>query len=209
MNIKDFFSLKKNLFFWGNLLAMLVVAIGLIFGVFAWLSSYTRHDVNVTVPDVKGMMLHEAETTLTAHALQCVVSDSTYNTSKPGGIVLDMTPSKGAVVKEGRTIYLTVNTNHAPMRTLPNLIDNSSLREATAKLLAMGFQLTPNDSVEGEKDWIYGIKYKGEALSNGAQIPTGATLTLEVGCGDYLTNLEDSLGIGENEVPVVDDSWFE
>lgn len=213
MTIKEFFSIKKNFFFWGNLLAMAVLAVALVWGVFKWLDHYTDHDVSVTVPEVKGLSLAEAEQLLRKHKLDPVVSDSTYNTSQPGGIILDMIPAQGAVVKEGRSVYLTVNTNCPPMRVIPDLIDNSSLRQAEAKLLAMGFKLGENDSIEGEKDWIYGIKYKGAHLQNGDEVPIGATLVLEVGSGEYTMGFgEDSLqtrDITVDEATLVDDSWFE
>lgn len=213
MTIKEFFSFKKNFFFWGNLLAMVVLAVALVWGVFKWLDHYTDHDVSVTVPEVKGLSLAEAEQLLRKHKLDPVVSDSTYNTSQPGGIILDMIPAQGAVVKEGRSVYLTVNTNCPPMRVIPDLIDNSSLRQAEAKLLAMGFKLGENDSIEGEKDWIYGIKYKGAHLQNGDEVPIGATLVLEVGSGEYTMGFgEDSLqtrDITVDEATLVDDSWFE
>lgn len=214
MNIKDFFSFKKNFFFWGNLLAMVVAAIALIVGSFIWLGHYTRHDVSVTVPDVMGLQYNEAKALLAEHKLVAVISDSTYNTSRPGGIVLDMTPVKGSVVKDGRMVYLTINTSRPPMRIIPNLIDNSSLREAEAKLLAMGFKLTPNDSVPGEADWIYGIKHKGAYIENGDELPIGSTLTLEVGSGEYDMNMgfeEDSsvVDVSDQEATVIDDSWFE
>lgn len=217
MTIKEFFSIKKNFFFWGNLLAMAIVAVGLVWGVFKWLDHYTDHDVAVTVPEVKGLQYGEAEALLRKHKLTPVVSDSTYNPSQSGGIILDMTPTKGAVVKEGRKVYLTVNTNRPPMRIIPDLIDNSSLREAEAKLRAMGFVLAENDTIEGEQDWIYGIKYKGASLQNGDEVPIGATLVLEVGGGDYMFMEEmmgDSLSSSGNsvrgeEATIVDDSWFE
>ncbi|MBR4845509.1 MAG: PASTA domain-containing protein [Bacteroidaceae bacterium] len=216
MTIKEFFSFKKNFFFWGNLLAMVVVAVGLVWGVFKWLETYTYHDVNVTVPDVKGLSLDEAESILMQHRLKPVISDSVYNTAKPNNSILDMTPSQGAVVKEGRSVYMTISTNRPPMRVIPNLIDNSSLREAEAKLRAMGFVLAKNDTIEGEQDWIYGIKYKDASLQNGDEVPLGATLVLEVGGGDYirmkamkgdsLSSLYDT-SVGGNVV--TDDSWFE
>ena len=213
MTIKDFFSFKKNFFFWGNLLAMAIVAVGLVWGVFKWLNHYTDHDVAVVVPDVKGLLRNEAETLLTNHKLNPIVTDSTYNTSKPGGIILDMNPSEGAIVKEGRAIYLTVNTNRPPMRVIPDLIDNSSLRQAEAKLLAMCFKLDENDSIAGEKDWIYGIKYQGVSLQNGDEVPIGATLVLEVGSGEYDLGFEtDSLQVRDTrseEATVIDDSWFD
>ena len=127
-----------------------------------------------------------------------------------------MTPSQGAVVKEGRSVYMTISTNRPPMRVIPNLIDNSSLREAEAKLIAMGFVLAKNDTIEGEQDRIYGIKYKDASLQNGDEVPLGATLVLEVGGGDYirmkamegdsLSSLYDT-SVGGNVV--TDDSWFE
>ena len=216
MSIKDFFSLKKNFFFWGNLLAMALVVVGLVWGVFKWLEHYTDHNVAVTVPEVKGLQLADAEALLRKHKLTPVVSDSTYNTSQPGGIILDMIPTEGAIVKEGRSVYLTVNTNRPPMQMIPNLIDNSSLREAEAKLLAMGFHLDKNDTIDGEQDWIYGIKYEGASLQNGDEVPLGATLVLEVGGGDYMYMKEmmgDSLSglrnVRSEEATVVDDSWFE
>lgn len=212
MTIKEFFSFKKNFFFWGNLLAMALVVVALVWGVFKWLDIYTRHDVSVTVPDVKGMLLPEAQQLLEKHSLKTVVSDSTYSPSQPGGMVLEMLPAQGAVVKEGRSVYLTVNTNRPPMRVIPDLIDNSSLRQAEAKLLAMGFKLGENDSIEGEEDWIYGIKYKGAHLQNGDEVPVGATLVLEVGSGEYSMFGEDSLqtrDISVDEATLVDDSWFE
>ncbi len=216
MTIKEFFSFKKNFFFWGNLLAMALVAVGLVWGVFKWLDHYTDHNVAVKVPEVKGLQLSEAVRLLQEQKLKPVVSDSVYNTSQPGGIILDMIPAQGAVVKEGRAVYLTVNTDRPPMRIIPDLIDNSSLREAEAKLRAMGFILDENDTIEGEQDWIYGIKYKGASLQNGDEVPLGATLVLEVGGGDYMFMEEmmgDSLSGVHNtrseEATVVDDSWFE
>ena len=213
MTIKEFFSFKKNFFFWGNLLVMALVAVALVWGVFQWLDIYTRHDVSVTVPEVKGMLLPEAQQLLEKHSLKSIISDSTYSPSQPGGMVLDMNPTQGAVVKEGRAVYMKVNTNRPPMRIIPNLIDNSSLRQAEAKLLAMGFKLGENDSIEGEKDWIYGIKYKGAHLQNGDEVPIGATLVLEVGSGEYAMGFgEDSLqtrDISVDEATLVDDSWFE
>ena len=169
--------------FFGNIVAMIVVTCAIIFGVFKWLERYTEHGIAVTVPDIKGMKLAEAKMLLGNHTLIGIVSDSTYNTDKPGGIILETKPESGAVVKEKRIIYLTVNTDRPPMKIIPNLADNSSLRETEAKLLAMGFKLGEAIKVNGEKDWVYGIKYRGSRVEYGDEVPTGATLVLEVGSG--------------------------
>ena len=117
--------------------------------------------------------------------------------------------------REGRTIYLTVTTSKVPLVKLPDLIDNSSLRQAEAKLKAMGFKLTEPEYVSGEQDWIYGIKYRGRSLASGDKVPHEAMLTLCVGN----TAIRDSLAIDSTLINMdmnssadseaeVDDSWF-
>ena len=40
------------------------------------------------------------------------------------------------------------------------------MRQAQARLLAAGFKLSENEHIAGEKDWVYGVKYKGRTLTN-------------------------------------------
>lgn len=216
MTIKEFFSFRTNKFFWLNLVAMIVVVVALLFGVLKWLDVYTRHGEAVVVPDVKGMTVDEATKMFSSHGLVCVVSDSNYVKNKAAGIVLDVNPGAGQKVKEGRTIYLTINTLSIPLRAVPDVADNSSLRQAQAKVLAAGFKLNEVHLVSGEKDWVYGIQYQGRPLEAGEKVPLGAFLTLMVGNGEDDTLDGDSTvtteEIGE-PVPsetssTQDDSWF-
>ena len=212
MTIKEFFSFKTNKYFWLNLIAMMAVVILLLFGVSKWLDVYTRHGEAVVVPDVKGMTVGEAEMLLRNHGLVCVVSDSNYVKNKPAGSILELNPSAGQKVKEGRTIYLTINTLDVPLRLVPDVADNSSVRQAQAKILAAGFKLSENELISGEKDWVYGVKYKGRQLNMGDKVPVGATLTLLVGDGETQVQDSDSLEIVEDAAGTTDvstdDSWF-
>lgn len=171
MTIKEFFSFKTNKYFWVNILVMIVAVVLIVFGVMKWLDVYTRHGEAVVVPDVKGMTVDEASKMFRNHGLVCVVSDSTYVKNKAAGIVLDANPGAGQKVKEGRTIYLTINTLSIPLRAVPDVADNSSLRQAQAKVLAAGFKLTEIQLMHGEKDWVYGIKYQGRSLEAGDKGP--------------------------------------
>ena len=148
MTIKEFFSFKANRFFWINIIAMVVVAVLIVVGTLKGLDIYTRHGEAVIVPDVKGMSVSEAEKMFRNHGLTCVVSDSSYVKNKPSGIILDLNPSVGQKVKEGRTIYLTINTLSTPLSVVPDVADNSSVRQAQAKLIAAGFKLTENRMTE-------------------------------------------------------------
>lgn len=215
MTVKEFFSLKTNKYFWLNIVAMVVVMVLMVFGVLKWLDVYTRHGHAVVVPNVEGMTVDEAAKMFRDHRLECVVSDSTYVKNKPAGIVLDVNPVAGQKVKEGRIIYLTINTLSIPLRVVPDVADNSSLRQAQAKVLAAGFKLNEVEEIVGEKDWVYGVKYQGRLLETGDKVPLGAALTLMVGNGGEEVLSEDSIMMeGEedltpSEAPTTqDDSWF-
>lgn len=215
ITLKEFFSFKQNRFFWLNLIAMIVVVIGACWGTLLWLDHYTHHGEAYVVPNVKNKSLGEAQLALHNQKLEGLVVDSSYVKGLPDGMVLDQNPAEGARVKEGRTIYLTVTTSKVPLVKLPDLVDNSSLRQAEAKLKAMGFRLTEPEYVSGEQDWIYGIKYRGRSLMSGDKVPHEAMLTLCVGntaIRDSLamdsTQIMISEGVPVNSEAEVDDSWF-
>lgn len=214
MTIKEFFSFRQNKFFWLNLIAMIVVCVLLLFGVLKGLDIYTRHGEAVVVPNVKGMSVAEAEKQFANQGLTCLVSDSSYVKNLAAGCILDYNPAAGQKVKQGRTIYLTINTLSIPLHDVPDVADNSSMRQAQARLLASGFKLNENEQVPGEKDWVYGVKYKGRLLEKGEKVPEGATLTLMVGDGGEYPEEGDSINV-ENAATAApvhnaseEDSWF-
>ena len=70
-------------------------------------------------------------------------------------------------------------------------------------------------TVSGEKDWVYGVKYQGRQLMAGDKVPLGASLTLMIGNGTTEFLEEDSVDTSAtNEKPVAsetateDNSWF-
>ena len=213
MTIKEFFSFRQNKFFWVNLIAMVIVVALALFGVLKGLDIYTRHGEAVVVPNVKGMGVTEAEKMFRNQGLTCIVSDSSYVKNLPAGCILEHSPAAGQKVKEGRTIYLTINTLNVPLQIVPDVADNSSMRQAQARLLATGFKLSENQYIPGEKDWVYGVKYQGRTLTNGEKVPVGSTLTLIVGDGGALAQEADSTntettGTVSSGDSATDDSWF-
>lgn len=210
MTFKEFFSFKNNRFFWINILLMLVVCGALLWGVLEWLNVFTRHDKYVTVPNVIGMTEDEAAAAFKKEALAYVLFDSVYRKEAVPGSILEQDPPAGRKVKDGRSIRLIVNSLSTPLQAVPDVADNSSTRQAEAKLLKAGFKLTDNELIAGEKDWVYGVKYKGRLLNLGERVPIGATLTLVVGSGEREA-VSDSLNAdvpSSSEEAVVDDSWF-
>ena len=214
ISFKDFFSFKKNRWFWLNIIALIAAPGILIVGALYGLDVYTRHGESFEVPHVTGMKLRDAHSMIDARQMKTAVVDYVYTEGIAHDIVLDQTPAGGSKVKRGRTIYLTVNTAVVPKIEIPDLIDNSSMRQAAAKLKALAFGLTEPELVPGEQDWVYGIKYRGRQIYSGDSVPKGSSLTLCVGD----THLRDSLAADtfflnmDNaaimEEPKVDESWF-
>ena len=74
---------------------------------------------------------------------------------------------------------------------LPDIIDNSSERNAKAKLIAMGFRIGETEYIQGEEGWVYGVKVNGRSYATGQQVPINALVILQVGNGQR--NAADSV----------------
>ncbi|MBO6187426.1 MAG: PASTA domain-containing protein [Prevotella sp.] len=181
---------RRGAYVWGNLLAMAVVVVLLALGVKYGLDIYTHHGEAIVVPQLKGLSSAKALSLLEEDGLVMEVTDSGYNKTLPPDCVLAQTPSYGMKVKRGHVVYVTVNSPMSPSFAIPDIIDNTSAREAEARLVAMGFRLLPARKVPGEKDWVYGILSRGRRVANGDRVPIEYPLTLLVGNGS-VSDTED------------------
>ncbi len=185
MESKEFVKKFWGKYLWGNISLMIVVVILLCVGLKFGLDIYTHHGEGIQVPNLKGMQYEEAYRLLEEKGLRIEVSDSGYNKILPADCILAQTPGTSDVVKSGHVIYVTVNSPHSPMITIPDVIDNSSVREATAKLTAIGFKLLEPQLVRGEKDWVYGIVSRGRKLFAGDRVPVDIPVMLQIGDGKF------------------------
>ncbi len=183
MSITEFIGKFKSKMLWGNLLAMALVIVALALGFKFAIDIYTHHGEAVTIPNLTHKTFDNAHEILSELGLDMVVSDTGYIKTLPPGCILEQYPTPGERVKPGRTVFVTINATQTPTITLPDVIDNCSLREAMAKLTAMGFKLNPPQFVPGEKDWVYGILVNGKHVAYGDKIPVDAKLTIQAGNG--------------------------
>lgn len=195
METSDFFAKFKSWYLWGNLAAMAVTIVLLCIGVKYVMDIYTHHGESVTIPPLRNKSVPEAQRILEEMGMEGVVTDTGYVRTLPADCVLEQSPAAGQKVKTGRVVYLTVNASKSPTITLPDIIDNSSLREAMAKLTAMGFKVGQPEFVPGEKDWVYGILCRGRRLVAGDKVSVDDYVIIQVGNG-----MRD----GEEEVDYVD-----
>lgn len=208
MTTKEFFGKIFSRYLLLHFLAMAVFVVLVGLGVKFGLEYYTHHGEGIEVPLVKGQTYNKAHQVLDELGLVIMVSDSGYNKEFPADYILAQSPNQGMKVKRGHVIYVTVNSPSSPTFAIPDIVDNSSVREAEAKLMAMGFRLLPPQQVPGEKDWVYGILCRGRRVSNGDRIPIEHPLTLLVGSGtvsesdefEYVDATSSNTGIGDDEI---------
>lgn len=208
MTISEFIGKFKSKMLWGNLLAMAGVIAVLLIGFKFAIDVYTHHGESITIPNLVHRSFDSASATADHMGLTLQVSDTGYVRTLPPGCILEQFPAAGEQVKAGHVIYVTINATQSPTITLPDVIDNCSLREAMAKLTAMGFKLNPPKFVPGEKDWVYGILVNGRHVAYGDRIPVDAKLTILAGNGmrdasdsvDYVGPSVDSPDDGNEDV---------
>ena len=176
---------------------MLLLVAGVCFAVKYGLDFYTHHGEKVTVPNVIHKSYADAEHILDQLGLEIQISDTGYVKVLPPDCILEQSLLPGTTVKSGRIVYVVINAANTPTLTIPDVIDNSSYREARAKLVAMGFRVGDPQYVPGEKDWVYGIKCRGKLVSNGQKVPVDAMLIIQV--GDGLRDMADSVAYIEPE----------
>lgn len=195
MTFKNFFSKLTSRYLWGHLTAMALVVAGLVVGLLFFLDFYTHHGDTIAMPNVCGERSEVAMRKLEALGLRVEVSDTGYNARLAADIVLAQNIDPGTPIKPNRLLLLTINAAGPRTIPLPDVADNSSLREAEMRLTAIGFRLGPIKRVSGERDWVYGVEVGGRSIRPGQRISVNTPLTLLVGDGgnEEVFNGNDSL----------------
>jgi beta-lactam-binding protein with PASTA domain len=166
-----------------HLILILLLVVGLFVVVSGFLSSYTRHGEYLSVPDLNGLQIDDAIHLLNEKKLRYVISDSLYFEEKPKLSILEQNPAAKSNVKEGRVIYLTINSNSVPSVILPNLLD-VSLRQAEAMLTAVGLKtgkLIYKPDIA--KDVVLEMQLYHSTLTPGKKISKGSAIDLVLGNG--------------------------
>ncbi|MBD5346781.1 MAG: PASTA domain-containing protein [Bacteroides sp.] len=159
-----------------------------------WLDVWTDHGDEVATPSVKGMPYDLARASLTAQGFGCVLIDSVYDSTRAPGTVTEQTPKEGAIVKEGREIYLTITAFNPKMVAVPKVTDVSE-RQARAMLAGVGLNNISTVTVPSDfKGLVAGVKINGQYVSAGMRVPVTSRVTLEVGSGPAEAE-QDSLAV--------------
>ena len=200
ISLKKMFSFAKirpmnflRFIFSKSLLRQIVLAIVacIIFSFLAlkWLKSYTNHGTFVEVPNLVGLSLDDAETTLQNFDLRTQVQDSSnYNPKYPSGTVVEQEPLAGAQVKENRKIYLILNPSDYRKVIIPDVI-RSTLRQTRPTLEALGFRIGKLIYVDDlGRDEVLELRFRGQKINAGDLIKKTSAIDLVLGNGNRKLN---------------------
>lgn len=178
--LKDFYSKYPLL---SNIILIILTGCLLLWAVLLWLDHWTMHNSTAIVPDIKNKSYSDATATLAANSLAIEISDSIYDRSKAPGTVIESWPKAGAVVKEGRQVYVTVTAFSPKQVTISMpLTGNVSSRQAISYLRGIGITDIRIEHVPAQfDDLVVGARYGDSPLNVGSVIPVTSTVTLQVG----------------------------
>ena len=182
--------------FWFHLLLILVLCAVLYVLFFSSLGLLTRHGDDVKVPSVIGKDVKTAVTMLHGMGFDVEV-DSTYEPEQKSQLVLRQSPDVGEIVKNGRTLYLTVNKSEPPVTPVPNLVGftfrSAVLVLKSNRLLLGDTTYKPDIGIDN----VLEVLYKGVPIRPGMLIPQGSKISfvLGSGLGDQVISVPDVTGM--------------
>lgn len=167
-----------------NILIAFAILLVLLLFVQSGLKTYTRHDESVTVPDLRGSTFEQVKNILGGKNLEWQIMDSVYDLSKPPMSIIDQNPKANSKVKEGRTIYITINATKAPTTEIPDLIGRSSLKYAKMQLESYGLKVgeliyKPDPHL----DAVIGMMVGGKNITKKMRVARGTIIDIVLGNG--------------------------
>ncbi len=197
--MSSFFNfLKTRQFLIHTGIALVLIAI-IFWSVTSWLSSYTKHNHYVEVPDFSNQEVASLDEFVKDKSVIYQIIDSLYSPKEKSGIVLRQDPEPKSKVKHNRIVYLYVTCMVAPQVEMPKLIDRSE-RQARFILETYGFKV---GSVREEKADCNGCVIdqiiKGKSVEAGAKVKKGSVVSLIIGRKDgFVANQNDSNATNNN-----------
>ncbi|WP_415325528.1 PASTA domain-containing protein [Chryseobacterium sp. MMS23-Vi53] len=176
----------KSLFNW-KVLVNLVVAIGVFVGLvwltFRWLEYHTNHGQEIPVPNIVNKSVQEAIKVLDDSGLDYEVDSAQYNPKYRPFQVLQVYPTPGSRVKDGRAIMLKVNPRTWARVEVPDVINKYS-GLAFQRLEQVGLKV--GDTIfepSIQKDAVLRIMFNGKEAKPKTKLPRFSVVDVVIGSG--------------------------
>ena len=187
--------LKSKVFLLQVLIAVVIIGIlGYLF--MHWLTFTTEHGQEVTVPDLSKLSEQQVEDKLDELNLEYVFLDSVdYRKEYPKHTVVEQDPVAGSKVKEGRKIYIKVNSSGFTMVRIPDLIEKT-YRQAGPTLKSLGLEEgTITYKPYLGRDMVLEMRLNGKKLNPGDKVFKSSKIDLVLGDGEigFEQTVEDTI----------------
>jgi beta-lactam-binding protein with PASTA domain len=181
MTLRQYLTSKS---FFKQLLLAFGIVIVLVFLLLQWLSYATDHGNEITVPDLRKLTEQQVEEKLDELNLEYVLLDTVdYNKDFPKYTVVQQDPLPGSKVKDGRKIYIKVNSADFGMVTMPDLIEKT-LRQTESSLIALGLEVGKKTYKPYlGKDMVLEMYADGKKLRVGDKVKKASKIDLVLGDG--------------------------
>lgn len=164
-----------------NILIAISIVVVLIVGSMIFLNVFTKHNQELTVPDLANLTVDEAQMVAAGAGMRVEVTDSAFVKRMKRGAVYRQNPVPGSKVKEGRRISLTINAVNPRQITMPDLIGYST-RQAKAELLSRGLVLGSLIYVQDmATNNVLKQLYNNQEIEPGVMIESESVIDLVVG----------------------------
>ena len=176
----------KSLFHWKvlvNIILAAAVFTGLVWLTFRWLELHTNHGKEIAVPNVMNRSVHDAIKILDDSGLDYEVDSFKYDPKFRPFQVLQIYPSPGSRVKDGRTIILKVNPKTYAQVSVPDVLDRYK-GLAFRQLEQVGLKV--GDTIYEpsiQRDAVLRMLFNGTTLKPGSLLPRFSTIDLVIGAG--------------------------
>jgi len=141
---------------------------------------FTHHGQKLFTPSFKGLTVEEALKLADEKDIKILVIDSVYESYGDAGTVIDQTPQANFMIKEGRTIFVTIKAKGQKLIKLPNL--SGSLIQVRSLIETAGLKIGKITFVKSEyNNFVLDYSINGENIAAQTLIPVGTKIDLVVG----------------------------
>jgi beta-lactam-binding protein with PASTA domain len=162
-----------------------------------YLKSYTEHGKTVTIPTLIGLQISDAIQQIEDGGFQYVIVDTVYDNHVDKGAIVEQNPRPESLVKNGRKIYLIVNSSQDELISMPQFT-GFSIRQVNSLAESYGLVIgnlryVPDIAV----NVVIKQRFDGEDIAPGTKIKKGSKIDLILGLGlsDKTTLVPSLIGL--------------
>jgi len=201
-NFIRFFISKKFLL---NIAIAFAVLLLILFSTIIFLRSFTNHGQQYYTPDFSGLTIDQSLELAKEKKVRIEIVDSVFDAPGARGTIVDQTPPPDFLIKENRTIFLTLKAYTPKKVEMPDL-RNISLVQAKSEIETYGLLISELEYKPSKfENLVIEQKVDGEIVLPGTMLDAGTEITLVIGKSEdgTKTAVPDLIGLTKNEATLI------